>query len=195
MGPRNPSVDGYIRKQKKWSEALEALRTIVMAHDLVEDIKWRTPTYTLGDANVVMFGAFNENCTISFLKGVLLKDEAKILELPGAASRSVRVVRIRDAAHVAAIEKTLHAYVDEAVALERSGAKVELRHDDFELPEELTAALAKSAKLKKAWDTLTPGRRRGYVLHFGSAKQAKTRVARIEKATPKILAGKGLDDD
>ncbi|MFT3787557.1 MAG: YdeI/OmpD-associated family protein [Tepidisphaeraceae bacterium] len=196
MPTLNPSVDGYIRKNKQWQAELSELRRIILDCGLTEDIKWRTPCYTLDDGNVVFIGAFKDNCVLSFIKGALLKDPKGLLELPGENTQSARVVRITDVAQVKKLEPTLKAYIREATENERAGKKVAFKKvTEFAVPEELQAAFAEMPELKKAFESLTPGRQRGYLLHISSAKQSKTRTARIEKHTQRILAGKGLDDE
>jgi uncharacterized protein YdeI (YjbR/CyaY-like superfamily) len=199
MGEARMKVEGYLRKNKAWGEALSALRAIVLECGLTEDFKWRNPVYTLGEGsegkNVVFLGAMKECCVISFIKGALMKDEGKLLELPGPNTRSARVIRFTSADEVSRRAAVVKAYVLEAMELEKSGAKVVFDNSKLELPAELEARLKTDRKLRAAWEKLTPGRRRGYVLHFAGAKQAKTREARIEKCAERILAGKGMLDE
>lgn len=193
----NPTaqVDGYIRKQKQWSDALQTLRQIVLDCGLTETIKWRTPCYTLDGQNVLIFGAWKDNCSLSFLKGSLMKDPKKLLEKPGPNTQGARLIRFTDAAMVTKLKPTLKAYVKEAIALEKAGLRVDFKaKDELLYPEELEAAFAEQPALKKAFEALTPGRRRAYIMHFTGAKQSKTRTSRIEKAAPMILAGKGMHD-
>lgn len=131
---------------------------------------------------------------LSFFKGVLLKDEAGLLEPPGPNSRSARVARFTSVDEIEAVRETLTAYIAEAIELEKKGVDVDLPDDDFDYPEELTEMMEADADLRDAFESLTPGRRRGWVLHFSGAKQAATRTSRIEKAREKILAGKGMHD-
>lgn len=192
----NSKVDGYIRKHDPWQESLQLLREIVLDSELVEDVKWRTPCYTLDDRNVIIIGAYKDYSVISFLKGTLLKDPKKILQESGPNSQSVKVIRFASIDEIRAMQRTLKAYVKEAIDLEKSGAKVQLKKiTEFEKPAEFQKKLDEDPALRKAFESLTPGRQRGYLLHFSSAKQSATREARVEKCRARILSGKGLDDD
>ena len=196
MSPTSPKVDGFIRKNKRWSAELTALREIVLAADLTEDVKWRVPCYTLDGANVVMLGCYQDACILSFVKGALIEDAGRLLQRVGENTQAARLIKFANVGEIAAIVSTLAAFVREAIAVERAGLKVEMKRTaDFAVPDEVRAAFAASPKLKAAFDALTPGRQRGYLLHFAGAKQSKTRTARVEKHAPRILAGKGLDDD
>jgi len=195
VGNANPKVDGYIRKNKQWSAELTKLREIVRASELVEDVKWRVPCYTLNDKNVAFLGTFKESCAISFIKGVLMKDPKKILQKPGENTQSARVIRFKTLAEIEKLAPTLKAYVNEAIALEKSGAKVVMNaKHELAIPEELEKQFDRVSGLMDAFHTLTPGRQRMYVMYFSSAKQPKTREARVEKFTQKILEGMGMDD-
>jgi uncharacterized protein YdeI (YjbR/CyaY-like superfamily) len=195
MSKKNPSVDGYLRKNKKWQKELEALRTIALDTPLTEEVKWRVPCYTFEGKNIAFLGAFKESCAFSFVKGALLKDARGILQLPGENTQSARVIRFTDLEQIVKIGPILKAYVDEAIKIEKAGLKVKFKTPaEFKLPEELQNKFKQRPDLKTAFAALTPGRQRGYVLHFSGAKQSKTREARIEKCVPRILDGKGLDD-
>lgn len=195
MSKKNPSVDGYLRKNKKWQKELEALRAIALDTPLTEEVKWRVPCYTFDGKNVAFLGAFNESCAFSFVKGALLKDPKGILQKPGENTQSARVIRFTDVEQIAKVAPVLRAYVDEAIQVEKAGLKVKFaKPPEFKLPEELQAKFKQRPEFKAAFSALTPGRQRAYVLHFSGAKQSKTREARIEKHTARILAGKGLDD-
>lgn len=194
MPESNEKVEAWFARQDKWQPEIEALRAILCDTQLAEDFKWRSPCYTAEGGNIAALWSLKEACAIAFFKGALLEDSKKLLEAPGEYSRSMRVMKFASLAEIEKRKSAVKAYVDEAVALEKAGAKVEMRKDDLPYPEELSAALAEDAKLTHAFDALTPGRRRGYVLHFSGAKQSATRQARIEKAVPRILEGKGLQD-
>lgn len=196
MSKTNPSVDGYIRKNKEWQAELSALRAILLDSELVEEVKWRVPCYTFQGANVAFIGPMKQSCVLSFVKGALLKDAKKILIQQTENSQSVRVIRFKNVEEIAKLEPVLKAYVDEAIAVEKAGLKVAFKKtSEFKVPEELTAKLVESPDLSAAFDALTPGRQRGYLLYFSGAKQSKTRVARIEKYAQHILNGKGIDDE
>ena len=192
----NPKVDGYLRKNKQWREPLQELRRILLDCQLTEEIKWRAPCYTFNDGNVIIIGAYKDGCVISFLKGALLKDPHGLLLKPGENTQSGRVLRFSNAQDIIAMESTLKEYIHEAIEVEKAGLKVPLMDiSERTIPEELQFKLDASPALKAAFHALTPGRQRAYLMHFSAAKQSKTRDARIEKCTPQILAGKGLDDD
>ena len=195
MSKTNPKVDGYIRKNSLWQDELQKLRMIILDSPLTEEVKWRAPCYTFENSNVVMMGSFKESCVLSFVKGTLLKDADGILVAPGKNTQSVRVIRFTNVQEIIAIEGVLKAYIAEAIEVERAGLKVEFKKtEEFDLPEELQATFDGDAAFKAAFEALTPGRQRGYILHFSSAKQSKTRTSRIEKCTKQIFSGKGLND-
>lgn len=189
----NPNVARLLR-ESPWHAEFEALRAIVLGFPLAEEIKWGQACYSLAGKNVCLLHGFKEYCALMFFKGALLKDEKKLLATPGE-HQAARQLRFRSVDEVAALAKTVKAYVKEAVELEKAGAKVVLKKtEDFEKPAELEAKFKSSPAFKKAFAALTPGRQRGYIFYFSKAKQAATRAARIEASTAKILAGKGLLD-
>jgi uncharacterized protein YdeI (YjbR/CyaY-like superfamily) len=191
----NPKVDGFLQKAKKWREELSKLRTILLDSPLTEEIKWRIPCYTLNGKNVILINGFKEFCTISFVKGALLKDAKGILLKIGENTQAGRWIKFTNVEQIAKLESVLKAYIREAIAVERAGLKVKFKKiSDFKVPEEFQAKLDEVPALKKAFAALTPGRQRAYLLHFSGAKQSKTRAARVEKWMPQILSGKGLDD-
>lgn len=194
MGAMDRRVGVYIGRSERWAAELAALRQILLDTPLDETFKWRGPCYTFGGVNVIMLWGMKESCGLSFFKGVLLKDPEGMLVAPGENSRAVRMAKFTGLAGIEAAASALKACILEAIGLERAGAKVHLREDDFDLPEELAARLDDDPALKDAWEVLTPGRRRGWVLHFAQPKQPKTRTARIGKAAPRILEGKGTHD-
>lgn len=205
----NPKVDQYLSdgcgrcdlggtsrcKVHLWTKPLEELRRIVLASGLSEELKWGMPCYTSQGKNIVIVSAFKEYCAVLFFKGSLLKDPEGILTTPTENSQSGRQLRFTTVAEIKKREKLLKTYLQEAVDLEKSGAKVAFKDvTEFDVPVELQEALDGSPALKKAFEALTPGRRKAYLLHFSGAKQSTTRRSRIEKCAPQILAGKGLDD-
>jgi uncharacterized protein YdeI (YjbR/CyaY-like superfamily) len=195
MNRATPQVDGYLRKSKKWQEELGTLRRIVLASRLTEEVKWRVPCYTFDNHNIVFLGRFNECCTLSFVKGALLKDPHRILAKPGPNTQSARVIRFTSVREIVAIEPVLKVYIDEAIEVEKAGLKVKFKKaSEFKIPVEFRARLDERPALKAAFGALTPGRQRAYLLYFSAAKQSKTRESRIEKWTQQILAGKGMDD-
>ena len=193
MNP-NPQVDGFLRKAKQWQEELKELRRIILDCQLNEEMKWRHPCYTLQGKNVVLIHGFKEYCAVLFMKGALLKDAKGLLVAPGKM-QSGRQIRFANVREITQMEPTLKAYIHEAIEAEKSGLKV--RHKttaEFKVPEEFKEKLKEAPALKAAFDALTPGRQRGYLLYFSGAKQSKTRESRVEKCMPQILKGKGLDD-
>jgi len=181
-------------KVRKWANPLVLLREIMLQSGLEEEAKWGQPTYTLKGKNVAMIFSLKDSCGINFFKGVLLKDDAKILVPAGANSNVARMLKISTAAEVSQLEPHIHAYVAEAIELEKSGAKVPKPTEREPMPETLVNWLENDTQLQKAWDLLTPGRQRSYILHVGSAKQEQTQLNRIEKCIPKIYAGKGFNE-
>lgn len=190
----NPNVDDYIQTHAKWQKELTLLRKIVLESKLTEDWKWRAPCYTLDGKNVVMLAAFKNDCVLSFFKGPLLSDPDNILVAPGENSRTFRVVRFTDARQITKLKSKLKFLIEQAIEVQRSGKQIEAKKGPDEFPAELQAKLEEDPKLKQAFEGLTPGRQRAYVMHFAAAKQSKTRTARIEKFTPRILDGKGMND-
>lgn len=191
----NPKVDWFFAKAGKWQEATEKLRDIALDCQLNEELKWGCPCYTYNGTNVVIIHHFNDYCALLFLKGALLKDDAGILIQQTKNVQSARQIRFTSAKEVKQLERTVKAYIHEAIGVEKAGLKVPLKKTaEFEMPEEFATKLKAMPALKKAFHALTPGRQRGYLLHFASAKQAKTREARIEKNIERILEGKGIDD-
>jgi uncharacterized protein YdeI (YjbR/CyaY-like superfamily) len=191
----NPKVDFYFIKAKKWQEELERLRMIALDCQLNEELKWGVPCYTFQKSNIVLIHAFKDYCAYLFFKGALLKDPKGILIQQTENVQAARQIRFSSVKEIVKMEKTLKAYIYEAIEVEKAGLKVNLKKTtEFKMPEEFKNKLDKNPALKTAFYALTPGRQRGYLLYFSSAKQAKTREARIEKYTKPILSGKGLDD-
>ncbi len=191
----HPSVDAFLEEETRWRPEFEALRAIVLPSGLTEDVKWGKPTYSLDGQNVVLMHGFKDYAALLFMKGALMKDEDKVLIQQTENVQSARQIRFTSVDEIKRMDNLLKAYIDEAILIEKSGAKVVKKTTaEFEIPEEFQARLDGDAGLKAAFEGLTPGRQRGYLLHFSSAKQSKTREARIDKFVPQILAGKGLDD-
>jgi uncharacterized protein YdeI (YjbR/CyaY-like superfamily) len=167
---RNPKVDAYLKRQDRWRAPFEKLRELLLDGELIEDLKWGHPCYALESGNVVLMHGFKEYCALLFHKGALLEDPAGILVQQTKNVQSARQIRFTSVEEVEKQAKTVKAYVREAIRNERAGLVVELKKaEDFEQPEELKTALAKSAKLEAAFAALTPGRQRAYILHFGQA--------------------------
>jgi uncharacterized protein YdeI (YjbR/CyaY-like superfamily) len=172
-----------------------ALQEIARSCGLVEKIKWGKPCYTLAGKNIVLLQRFNDYLALMFFKGALLKDPEQLLFRIGEHMQAPRQLRFRNVADVTRLQPTIKAYIEEAMELERSGAKVARKKaTEYEIPEELEARLQTDATLKEAFSALSPGRQKGYLFQIAAAKQSSTRVARIEKFRPRILAGKGIYD-
>ncbi|MFD1796733.1 hypothetical protein FQV27_12640 [Paracoccus aurantiacus] len=187
-------LDAFFSHLDNWRDELLVLRAILLDCGLTETFKWSSPVYTAHGGNVAIIWGFKDRAALGFFKGVLMNDPEGILEPPGENSRSSRVVNFTDTSQIRAAEKTLRAYIAEAMGIEEKGLKVDLPKDDLEYPDELVDKLDSDDAFRDAFEGLTPGRQRGWVLHFSTAKQSKTRTDRIEKAAPSILAGKGMHD-
>ncbi|MEI7578114.1 MAG: YdeI/OmpD-associated family protein [Armatimonadota bacterium] len=178
-----------------WQEELALLRSTVLSAGLTEEVKWSHPCYTDQGKNIAVIGAFRDCCVLTFFKGVLLSDPAQILELPGENSQAGRVIRIRSLEQVHQLSEMIRDYLREAIDIERSGQQFEkIKIEDRPIPQELADKFDEMPELRQAFRSLTPGRQRGYLLHFSQPKQAKTREARIEKCVDQIMAGQGLND-
>jgi uncharacterized protein YdeI (YjbR/CyaY-like superfamily) len=194
MNRTNPKVDGLLRRETKWREEFEALRNIVLDCELVEEVKWYQPCYTLQKKNVVLIHGFKEYCALMFFKGALLKDRRRILATPGQ-HQAARQIRFTSAQEIAEMEPAVKAYIREAIELEKAGSKVKLKKTaDFRVPDEFQKKLDEIPALKTAFHALTPGRQRHYIFHFSQPKLSRTREARADKCIPQILKGKGLND-
>ena len=192
---KNKRVDVFFKNEKRWRAELEELRAIALTTDLTEDLKWMHPCYTLDNANVFLLHGFKEYCAVLFMKGVLMKDPQGILIQQTANVQAGRQIRFTSLEEIVKLKKTIKSYMNEAIAIEESGGQVPVKKSqDCEVPQEIVAKLKKHPGLLVAFNKLSPGRRRAYVLHFTAAKQEKTVDSRIEKALPAILKGKGLNE-
>ena len=191
----NPKVDFYFSKAKKWQKELKQLRTIVLDCGLTEELKWGVPCYTFHKSNIVLIHVFKEYCALLFFKGALLNDVSGILIQQTENVQAARQVRFTDVGEIVEMETVLKAYIYEAIEVEKAGLKVTFKKTTaFKMPEEFKNKLDKNPALKAAFDALTPGRQRAYMLHFSAPKQSKTRESRVEKCIDQILNGKGLND-
>ncbi len=181
-------------KVHSWTSELEYLRNIINACGLTEESKWGTPCYTYQKKNILMLSALKDYCCISFFKGALLNDEKNLLVKPGPNSQAARLFKFKNINEIRTIESDIKAYIFESIAVEKAGLKVAFKKNPEPLPDELIAKFEEDPVLKNAFEALTPGRQRGYIIHFSQAKQEKTRFSRIEKCIPMILAGIGLHD-
>jgi uncharacterized protein YdeI (YjbR/CyaY-like superfamily) len=191
----NPKVDWYFMKAKKWQDEIVKLRTIVLDCGLTEELKWGVPCYSLEESNIVLIHMFKDYCAFLFFKGALLKDPNGILVQQTKNVQAARQIRFTNIREIIDMKHILKAYIHEAIEVEKAGLKVEYKKTkEFDMPEEFQNKLKKIPALKTAFYALTPGRQRGYLLYFSSAKQSQTRESRIEKYMKQILNGKGLDD-
>ena len=189
----NPKVDGFFRKAKQWREEFAKLRKICLDCGLTEELKWGKPCYTYQQSNIVLIHGFKNYCALLFFKGALLKDPEGILIQQTENVQAARQIRFTNVQEIR--QSILKSYIKEAIDMEKAGLEVSYKKtSEFAIPEELQNRLDNSPRLKKAFNALTPGRQRGYILYFSGAKQPKTREARIEKCVPQILQGKGLND-
>ena len=195
MNRTNPKVDWFFTKATEWREEFERLRMICLDCGLTEELKWGCPCYTFEKRNIVLIHGFKEYCALLFFKGALLKDPRDILIQQTENVQAARQIRFTDVRQIVKMKPILKAYINEAIEVERAGLRVPLKKTkEFDVPEEFQNKLNENPALRKAFNALTPGRQRGYLLFFSAPKQSKTRESRIEKSVPQILTGKGLND-
>lgn len=191
----NPKVDGFLRKAKKWRDEFEQLRKVCLDCGLTEELKWGKPCYTYQNSNIVLIHGFKEYCALLFFKGALLKDSKGILIQQTANVQAARQIRFTNVQEIVKMQSILKSYIKEAIDVEKAGLQVSYKKtSEFAIPDEFQNRLNNSPPLKKAFNALSPGRQRGYILHFSAAKQSETRKSRVEKCVPQILKGKGLND-
>ena len=190
----NPKVDWYFSKAKKWQEEIEKLRTIVLDCGLTEELKWGVPSYAFQKGNIVLIHVFKEYCALLFFKGALLNDANGILIQQTENVQAGRQIRFTNVREIVKMEPILKAYIYEAIEVEKAGLKVNFKKNtELIFPEEFKNKLDEIPALKTAFDGLTPGRQRAYILYFSAPKQSKTRESRVEKCIQQILNGKGLN--
>jgi uncharacterized protein YdeI (YjbR/CyaY-like superfamily) len=195
MNRMDPKVDGFLRKAKKWRKEFEKLRMVCLECGLTEELKWGKPCYTLQGSNIVLIHGFKEYCALLFMKGALLKDPRGILVQQTDNVQAARQIRFTNIREIVGMEPILKAYIKGAIQVEKAGLEVSYKKtSEFKIPDEFQNRLDESAALKTAFDALTPGRQRGYILYFSAAKQSGTRESRVEKCVEQILDGKGLND-
>ncbi len=206
----NPQVDAFFTegcgrcplvstpqcKVHNWQEEMQTLRDMLLDGGLTEERKWGNPCYTHNGKNVVMMGAWKESCSISFFKGSLLEDKKKLLVAAGENTQASRLLRFTTTKEIVKLKKEIAEYIREAITIEEAGKKVTFKPTtEMAIPEELSDKFKESPELKSAFYALTPGRQRGYLLHFAEPKQSKTRISRIEKYTEQIMRGQGMHDE
>lgn len=191
----NPAIDTYMEELTQWREEMKYMRKIVLECNLLEEQKWGQPCYCLGTKNILLIHGFKDYCALLFMKGSLLSDTHKLLIQQTENVQAGRQIRFNSLHEIIELEPILKAYIFEAIEVEKAGVKVPMKkHEDFIVPEELTAKFAELPELKDAFYALTPGRQRAYILHFSGSKNATTRIARIDKYIPRIMKGKGITD-
>jgi len=192
----NPEVTARIQESKQWQHAFEKLRAIVLSCGLTEELKWEEPCYTFEEANIVLLHGFKEYCALLFFKGALMDDPEGILIQQTENVQAGRQIRFTSVQQIEQMESVIKDYIHEAIAVERKGLKVVYRKtDEYDIPDELQDAFNTNAPFREAFEALTPGRQRGYILFFSAPKQSKTREARIEKWMEAIFDGIGLQDE
>ncbi|MDP4255906.1 MAG: YdeI/OmpD-associated family protein [Bacteroidota bacterium] len=191
----NPKVDFYFNKANKWQAEIRKLRTIVLDCGLVEELKWGAPCYTFQKKNIVLIHVFKDYCALLFFKGALLNDSRGILVQQTENVQAARQIRFTNSREIGKLEPALKSTIYEAIEVEKAGLRVDLKKTaDYSIPDEFQTQLKKTPALRKAFNALTPGRQRAYLLYFSTPKQSRTREARVEKSMPQILGGKGLND-
>jgi uncharacterized protein YdeI (YjbR/CyaY-like superfamily) len=191
----NSKVDIYLRRAKKWQDEFGKLRMIILDCQLTEELKWGVPCYTFQKRNIVLIHGFKEYCAILFFKGALLKDTYGILIKQTENVQASRQIRFTNIGEIVELEPVLKGYIYEAIEIEKAGLEVNIKKNiELIIPEEFQNKFEKIPKLKSAFEALTPGRQRAYILYFSAPKQSKTRESRVEKCTQQILNGKGLND-
>ena len=189
----NPAVDQYLKRARQWSQEMQLLRTILLDCKLEEELKWAKPCYTAGQKNIAIIQPMKAYCALMFFKGALITDPGGLLVPPGPNSRAARQLRFASISEINKHKAAVRRFVKAAIAAEKSGQQVQPA-PSMQWPDELQAELQADPALQKAFEALTPGRQRGYLLHFNSAKKSETRTTRIQKCRPRILAGRGLQD-
>jgi len=195
VGKMDSNIDAFFGKAKKWKEEFKQLRKISLSSGLTEEFKWDKPCYTYQKSNIFLIHGFKEYCAVLFFKGALLKDPEGILVSQTENTQATRQIRFTNVQDIVEMEPILKAYINEAIEVEKAGMRVNMKKTtEFSIPEEFQNKLDENSALKTAFDALTPGRQRAYILYFSSAKQSKTRESRVEKYIQQILDGKGLND-
>jgi uncharacterized protein YdeI (YjbR/CyaY-like superfamily) len=195
MDNTNPKVDWYFDKAEKWQDEIKKLRVIILDCQLTEELKWGVPCYTFENSNIVLIHVFKEYCAVLFFKGALLQDAHGLLIQQTQNVQAARQIRFTHVREIVEMEPILKAYIQEAIEVEKAGLKVTYKKAvEFNVPDEFISKLEGVPGLQDAFDALTPGRQRAYLLYFSAPKQSKTRESRIEKCTQQILNGKGLND-
>jgi len=192
---QNPKIDKFLKNTIQWRDEFTLLRSIILDCDLNEELKWGVPCYTFDDKNIVLIHGFKKYCAILFIKGALLQDPESILIQQTKNVQAARQIRFTNIKQINNLRLIIQKYIYQAIEIEKAGLEVNFKKDNLDsLPDELISAFKTNQSLKDAFEKLTPGRQRAYILYFTQPKQTKTKIARIEKWIPQIIAGKGLND-
>lgn len=192
---QNPKADFFFEKDSQWQKEYAKLRSIALDCGVAEEVKWGCPCYVHEGSNIVLIHGFKDYCALLFFKGALLQDPESVLIQQTQNVQSARQMRFTNVKEIVQLAPVIKSYIYEAIEVEKAGLKVKLKKvTEFPVAEEFQQQLNKKAALKKAFESLTPGRQRAYLMYFSQAKQSKTRAERVEKCIPQILAGKGLND-
>jgi len=192
---QNPKIDKFLKNTIQWRDEFTLLRSIILDCDLNEELKWGVPCYTFDDKNIVLIHGFKKYCAILFIKGALLQDPESILIQQTKNVQAARQIRFTNIKQINNLRSIIQKYIYQAIEIEKAGLEVNFKKDNLDsLPDELISAFKTNQSLKDAFEKLTPGRQRAYILYFTQPKQTKTKIARIEKWIPQIIAGKGLND-
>jgi len=192
---QNPKIDKFLKNTIQWRDEFTLLRSIILDCDLNEELKWGVPCYTFDDKNIVLIHGFKKYCAILFIKGALLQDPESILIQQTKNVQAARQIRFTNIKQINNLRSIIQKYIYQAIEIEKAGLEVNFKKDNLDsLPDELISAFKTNQSLKDAFEELTPGRQRAYILYFTQPKQTKTKIARIEKWIPQIIAGKGLND-
>lgn len=195
MSAPNPKIDAFLDRATQWREEMNELRDILLDCDLTEELKWGQPCYTAAGGNIVIMQPFKAHLSLMFFKGALLDDAEGILRSQGENTQSAKRIEFTSPEQVAELESTLKSYIEGAIAVEQAGLEVPKKKvTGYEMPEELATRLREDAEYREAFDALTPGRKKSYLLHFSGAKRAETRERRIEKCRARIMEGKGFNE-
>lgn len=193
MTIKNPKVDAFLQRATRWTEEMQVLRDLLLDCDLTEELKWGKPCYTAHGGNIVIMQPFKAHLSLMFFKGSLLDDEEGLLRSQGENTQAALRMEFTSVEQVSRRSSTLKAYIEEAIGVEEAGLEVpEKKVEDYEVPAEFATRLREDETYREAFEALTPGRKKGYLLHFSGAKRASTRERRIEKCRTKVLEGKGL---
>jgi uncharacterized protein YdeI (YjbR/CyaY-like superfamily) len=190
----HPKVNELISSAENWQEEMELLRSIALESGLTETFKWKQACYTFENNNLAIIGAFKDYVVFSFFKGALLEDTSHLLVPPGPNSQSVRMAKFKSVREINEHADLLKAYIFEAMHIEKAGLKVQFEKETGDHPQELSDMFREEPDFEKAFNDLTPGRQRAYIMFFNAGKQSKTREARIKKYLPRIMLGKGMND-